>query len=170
MNVPDHVNASIDAMASLHDAERQMTAHQRTIEHLTWRLTRPLFVYGVVAFVLGWIALNAGLHQAGRTPFDESPYHLLHLVLTFGAFLMATFVLATQERQVELAHKRSQLDLQINLLSEQKIAKLIGLIEELRRDLPGVHKRVDEGANAMAAPSDPQVVADALADARSKVA
>lgn len=163
LTVPDHVNERIDAMAGWHEAERLVTAHQGAMERVTATLTRPRFLYVTVAFAFGWIAANLVLPWAGLAAFDAAPFHGLHLVLTFGALLMATFVLATQERQVRLAEKRSHLDLQINLLAEQKIAKVIALLEELRRDLPNVRDRADANASAMAAPVDPQLVADAIA-------
>jgi uncharacterized membrane protein len=48
------------------------------------------------------------------------------------------------------------------LLAEQKLAKLIALIEELRRDMPNVNNRVDSLAEAMTHAVDPNAVADAL--------
>ena len=50
--------------------------------------------------------------------------------------LTATVVLISQRRQTKLSEQRVHLDLQINLLTEQKVTKLIHLIEELRRDFP----------------------------------
>jgi uncharacterized membrane protein len=52
--------------------------------------------------------------------------------------------------------------LQLHLLSEQKIAKLITLVEELRSDLPNVGDRHDPGAEAMKQAVDPHAVLDAL--------
>jgi uncharacterized membrane protein len=52
--------------------------------------------------------------------------------------------------------------LQINLLTEQKTAKLIGLLEELRADLPNLHNRHDWEAEMMKQATDPQVVLNIL--------
>ncbi len=60
------------------------------------------------------------------------------------------------------AERRSELDLQINLLSEQKLAKVIALLEELRRDIPPIHNREDPVAHAMTKPLDPRAVIWAL--------
>jgi uncharacterized membrane protein len=54
------------------------------------------------------------------------------------------------------------LDLQINLLAEQKTAKLIALVEELRRDLPNVKDRHDPQAAVMEQTTDPHVILGAL--------
>jgi uncharacterized membrane protein len=47
-------------------------------------------------------------------------------------------------------------------LSEQKIAKVIQLLEESRRDNPLVGNRLDSEAEPMAQPADPQSVLDAI--------
>jgi hypothetical protein len=66
--------------------------------------------------------------------------------------------------QRRAADRHAQLDLHINLLSEQKVTKLISLLEELRRDMPDVENRVDSLAEAMTCAVDPQAVASALED------
>jgi uncharacterized membrane protein len=71
-------------------------------------------------------------------------------------------VLITQSRQSRDQEQRAELELQINLLAEQKIAKLIALVEELRRDLPTVANRVDHVAEVMQEPVDPHAVLSAL--------
>jgi uncharacterized membrane protein len=75
---------------------------------------------------------------------------------------MSTGVLIKQNRQEMLAEQRAQLSLQLNLLSEQKIAKLIALVEELRCDLPMVKDRYDPEAEVMKQPTDPQMVMTTL--------
>lgn len=52
--------------------------------------------------------------------------------------------------------------LQLNLLSEQKIAKIIALLEELRTDLPEVVDRHDPEAAVMQDAADPIAVLEAL--------
>ena len=79
-----------------------------------------------------------------------------------AALLIATGVLVQQTRQDKLAEQRSHLTLQINLLTEQKIAKLIELMEELRGDLPTVRDRHDLEAQIMQQATDPQVVLNIL--------
>jgi uncharacterized membrane protein len=75
---------------------------------------------------------------------------------------MTTLVLITANRQTRNAEERSHLDLQVNLLAEHKVAKLIGLVEELRRDLPMVRNRVDREADVMQEAVDPHAMLDAL--------
>jgi len=71
-------------------------------------------------------------------------------------------VLITQNREAKLEKQRSELELQVNLLTEQKTTKLIRLIEELRRDLPMVRDRHDPEAAALQKTTDPEEVLAAL--------
>ena len=48
------------------------------------------------------------------------------------------------------------------MLSEQKTAKVIELLEESRRDNPLIQNRVDQEAEAMAKPADPKTVLEAI--------
>ena len=122
VNVPDHVNAGIEAITGLHGrAERRVTVHQRGIERLTGTLTRPAFLYATVAIVTGWMGGNLALPLLGLHAFDPPPFHYLHIGLTLGALWMATVVLITQDRQIRMTEKRSHLDLQINLLSGETV-------------------------------------------------
>jgi uncharacterized membrane protein len=52
--------------------------------------------------------------------------------------------------------------LELAILSEQKTAKVIQLLEESRRDNPLILNRVDQEAEAMAQPADPQSVLDTI--------
>lgn len=67
-------------------------------------------------------------------------------------------MLVRQTRQENFAEQRAQLMLQLNLLSEQKIAKMIALLEELRADLPDVVDRCDPEAQVMQEAADPIAV------------
>ena len=63
-----------------------------------------------------------------------------------------------------LTQRRELLNLELTILSEQKIAKVVALLEELRHDSPHLHNRIDELAEVMARPADPQSVIDAITE------
>ena len=83
-----------------------------------------------------------------------------------GALVTTTVVLITQNRLAKLEERRAHLELQINLLTEQKVTKLITLVEELRQDLPMVKSRDDPEAVALQQPTDPKRVLAALDERR----
>ncbi len=141
---------------------RPLTPHQRWIERFTEALGKPLAVYFALLAMGLWIALNLSVPFFGLTPVDPPPFHWLHVAVSLCALLMTLIILTTENRQGRVAEQRSQVDLEVNLISEHKIAKVIALLEELRLDLPSVRNRLDEEANAMGEPADPHAVAQII--------
>jgi uncharacterized membrane protein len=161
--VPPHVAETVETIAELHKrSEREVPRHQRSIESLTAILGRPSTVFVIAGGVASWVVLNILLPRFGMSAVDPPPFSWLQAGSSVGALLMAAMVLATQNRQRKPAEQLERLDLQVNLLSEQKLAKLISLIEELRRDMPNVFNRVDPLADAMTQAVNPHAVADAI--------
>lgn len=160
---PDPVSQTVEAIARIHaQAEQQMDPHQRAVEMATSLLARPIFLRLVLLLVALWVLFNTFARRLGWVQFDPPPFYWLQGVVGLGALLMTIVVVTKQNRQGQLAERRAQLDLQINLLTEQKVAKLIDLVEELRRDLPSVRNRQDAQAEAMIAAADPHAVMMAL--------
>ncbi len=161
--LPEHVSQHIDTIAAIQArAESGVSIHQRIVEVVTANLGRPLFLNLVLAFVSGWVLVNGFPGRFGILPFDPPPFYWLQGTVGLGALLLTIVILITQNRQARLAERRAQLDLQVSLLTEQKIAKLIALVEELRHDMPSVRNRLDPEAEAMAEATDPHAVLDAL--------
>ena len=157
--VQDPIGANIDAVVAMHAvAEQRVDTHQRTVETLTAWLGRPQFFYGIVVGVCLWIGVNAAAPWLHLSRWDDPPFSWLQGVIGLGALLMTSVILITQNRQGKLAERREQLELQMSLLTEQRTAKIIGLLEELRRDLPSVHNRVDLEAEALTKTVDPHEV------------
>ena len=75
---------------------------------------------------------------------------------------MTVLILTTQRREDELTSHREQLTLELAILREQKSAKIISLLEELRRDDPHLHNRHDAEAEALSTPADPNAVLEAI--------
>jgi uncharacterized membrane protein len=158
---------NVETIASLQArSEQQVGSHQRGIERITAVIGRPITVYLLALTVVGWTTFNA-LMAAGGRAFDPPPFFWMQGAIGVLALMMTTFVLTTQNRLAHLAEQRSHLDLQVNLLSEQKAAKIIELLEELRRDLPNVRNRVDQVADAMQEAVDPGAVMSALEEIES---
>jgi uncharacterized membrane protein len=167
--LPDHINQNIETVKTLHArADETLSGSQRSIEIVSILLGRPAFFYSSLLFIAVWVLSNLFSPLFGVAPFDPAPYHWLQGIVGLGAWLTATVVLITQTRQGKLAEQRAQLDLQVSLLAEQKAAKLIALLEELRRDLPNVKDRHDPQAVAMEQATDPHAVLGALEETLQK--
>lgn len=155
-------------IAAVHDfytrEEQKRSASQRHAEHIGGWVGRPAFLVATLVFVSAWVAANAVLDAQGLAPFDEAPYFWLQGLTGLAALLTTTVVLIKQDRVAKLVEQRAHLDLKVMLLIEQKTAKLIDLVEELRRDLPNVKDRSDTGAKVMLQAMSPQGVLAALGE------
>lgn len=163
----DNRNENVETLSSLRArADRGVSRHQRRIERLTGHLGHPRSPCLIVALAAGWIGFNLVAPHLGVVPFDPPPFNWLQGLVGLGALLMTSIILITQNRRTTHAEQSARLDLQVNLLAEHKAAKLIALLEELRRDLPIVRDRVDRVAEAMKEPIDAHAVLSALEGAK----
>jgi len=85
-----------------------------------------------------------------------------------ASLYFVVLILTTQRRDDGLSRRRELLTLELAILSEQKTAKIVALLEELRRDSPQIRDRVDEQAAVMARPADPRSVMEAIQETRSE--
>ena len=158
------VSQEVESVASIRArAEQRLDRHQRMMEVLTTALGRPRTVYITLSIVVGWVAFNLVTPKLFGWPrIDPPPFFWLQGMVALSALLTTTMVLITANRQTRNAEERSHLDLQVNLLAERKVAKLIALVEELRRDLPMVRDRIDREADSMQRAVDPEAMLAAL--------
>lgn len=85
----------------------------------------PFVVVHLVWFVI-WVAINMGW-LFGKLKFDPYPFALLCMLVSLEGVLLSTFVLIKQNRMSQRADQRAHLDLQINLLSEREVTKMLQL-------------------------------------------
>ncbi|MBW4534836.1 MAG: DUF1003 domain-containing protein [Pleurocapsa minor HA4230-MV1] len=140
--------------------ELKIPWRDRIVEKIAAFFGKSEFLYLQLFFFTSWAICT---HVApGLLPFGLPLFDAEAMGIDIVALLIATGVLVQQSRQDKLAEQRSHLNLQINLLTEQKIAKLIELMEELRQDLPSIRDRYDLEAQIMQKATDPQIVLDIL--------
>jgi len=159
-DLPGHVGETVQAIARLHAADaRSATTAERVLEATVAFFGRPLFAGLLTVFVVVWIGVDIWL---GRSAFDRPPFPLLGVLLGLVALYMTVLILIVQRRAKALGDHREQLMLQLALLSDQKTAKLIALMEELRRDDPLIRNRTDRQAEELTRTVDPETVLDAI--------
>lgn len=162
-----HEADSVDAIAELHrEHHANSSGAQRLIDRITATLGRPLAAIIFLVAVVIWIGFAA---LAAGGDVGKPVYGWLEFVATLGALLIAILILVTQRRADELAERRAQLTLHLAVLADKRSAKLIALLEELRRDDPNVANRLDRESEAMAEPTDPRTVSAAIEQPIDKV-
>jgi uncharacterized membrane protein len=155
----DQVAQNIGAVKEFYArAEQNISPPQRILERISAFTGRPIFLGFILTFVSLWIFVNVAMHRFGIAGFDPAPFVWLQGMVSLGSLLTATVVLTRQNRLAKLGEQRAHLDLKITLLIEQKTAKLIHLLEELRRDLPDVKDRHDPEATALQKAMNPDRV------------
>jgi uncharacterized membrane protein len=163
----DPVEENIRAVLEFYSTESQkVSSPQRLLERASHWIGQPVFLALILIFVALWIGSNILLREFGGAPFDPPPFSLLQGIASLSALLITTVVLARQTRLGLLSERRAHLDLKVTLLTEQKTAKLIDLLEELRRDLPNVRDRHDPHAAALKTAMNPEGVRAALDQAQ----
>jgi uncharacterized membrane protein len=145
---------------------RELPRSQLGIEWLTDRIGRPWFAYAIVVLIAAWIAWDTG----ARARVDAPPFPVLQLVLAVLSLLMTIFILTTENRQGAIAEKRAQLTLQLSLANEERAAKIIQLLEQLRKDDPLLPDRRDDEAREMAQAIDLHTAIDKMEDADARIA
>lgn len=161
--LPSSVSENIGTIADFYARhEEHVTATQRIVEKVALFLGGPVYVAGSIVFILCWIAVNITATDLHFKTFDPAPFSMLQGIVSFNAFVISTTVLIRQNRMSRLADHHAHLDLQVNLLTEEKTSKIIELLAQLRRDLPNVHSHVDDEAQELAKPADPKAVLEAI--------
>lgn len=110
-----------------------------------------LFFVLNVAFFASWITLNSGLISTFE-PIDPFPFVMLTTIVSLEAIILSIFVLMSQNRQSIVTTLRDEIQLQVDLVAEKEITKMLHLIAEIARK----HKIkiTDEGLNEMIKETD----------------
>lgn len=112
-------------------------AHASLSERLSDRITSfagSMTFVGLHALAYGaWIAANLGWIP-GVKPFDSS-FVILAMEASVEAIFLSTFVLISQNRMMSAAAKQSDLDLQINLLAEHELTRLVVLVDAMAQKM-----------------------------------
>jgi uncharacterized membrane protein len=170
-DLPGHIEQTVQAIARLHDAhEQRATPIQRLVDRLTALVARPAFIAATLLTVAAWMAANVLLRRVTGWSFDKPAFPWLQGAGQLTAILITTLVLISQRRKDELSELREQLTLELAIMTEHKSAKLIALMEEMRRDDPSLVNRVDSQADEMSTAADPETVLEAVKGAREGVA
>lgn len=132
------IDDNIATIAAMREkAEEAKSWQDRMADKITWFSGSMLFFYLHAIWFAAWIGLN--LHLFGLPAFDPYPFGLLTMIVSLEAIFLSTFVLISQNRQAAVADQRADLDLQINLLAEYEITRLLVLVDGVAKKL-GVEK------------------------------
>jgi uncharacterized membrane protein len=139
--------------------ERRATAEERIAEAITRFTGSMRFVYLHLAFFGFWIVAN--LSWVPHVPAWDPSFVVLAMIASVEAIFLSTFVLISQNRMSAAADKRADLDLQVSLLAEHEITKLVTLVTGIA-DRLGVKTEADAELDEITQDVAPEAVLDAI--------
>lgn len=126
---PSVVARNIEALLQRQSREAESrTLQQRIADAITGAAGSLPFVYVHLAIVIMWVLVNVG--WTPLKPFDPT-FVLLATAASVEAIFLSTFVLVTQNRMQREADRRADLDLQISLLTEHELTRVIQLVNAI---------------------------------------
>ncbi len=145
---------------------RRRTAAERIIDAVTAFLGSKWALLAHAVFFAAWFVINTGLLPFVR-PFDPPPFVMMAMVASVEAIFLSTFVLITQNRSQVLYERREDLDLQIDLLAEHEITRLIQLVDAIADHL-GVEKPAGAELGELERDVEPEQVLEQIESADAK--
>ena len=141
-NPPATVLQNIDEIVRMEErASTERSNSERVSDSIaafagTWR-----FILCHLAVIVLWVAWNSSLIP-GLKMVDPYPFSLLNALVSLEGVLLATFVLIKQNRMSARADERSHLSLQVSMLAEQEITKVIQMLDRMSQRMEiGEHVR-----------------------------
>src|ERR1035437_1994868 len=126
---------NIDAIAKLeHDALDRRTLTERASDVVTKLVGNVGFLMAQLVLILGWDLVNLHLIP-GLKAFDPFPFGVLALVVSSESVFLTIFVLISQSRMARQSERRSHLDLQVGMLSEQELTTMLQMLQKLCQHL-----------------------------------
>lgn len=160
--VDDVTRQNVHAMRQLEEAAKaKRTTADRVASVIARFCGSMTFVVLHVLLFAGWIGFNL---LPGVQHFDPYPFTFLTLVVSLEAIFLSTFILISQNYDMRISERRNQLDLQINLLSEQENTLMLQMLERIARKL-GVHERDDPQVRALEEATRPEALVEQIEEA-----
>ena len=139
---------------------RRRGAEERSADAVT-RFAGSMTFVAVHAVVFGaWVAINVGWIP-GVPRFDES-FVILGTSASVEAIFLSTFVLISQNRMAAAAAERADLDLQVGLLAEHEVTKLVTISTAIARHF-GIETAADVEIAELEQDIAPEAVLDEIA-------
>ena len=106
-------------------------------------------ILNILIFTI-WVLINTGL-ISGVPIFDPYPFVLLITAVSLEAIFLTTVVLMSQNRQSQRGTLRDELQLQVELITEKEMSKVLKLLKRLleKNDIKVTDKELDEMLEAV---------------------
>lgn len=122
---------NIEAIAKLeHDALERRTTTELVSDIVTELVGNMRFLMIQSLLIAGWCLVNLHIIP-GLKPVDPFPFGVLAPAVSSESVFLTAFVLISQSRMARQSERRSHLDLQVSMLSEQELTTILQLLQKL---------------------------------------
>jgi uncharacterized membrane protein len=168
--LPASTRENLEVLADFKNREEaQLSGAQALIEKISSFFGNPAYFAFVLGFIAFWILLNLWGLRSGWRHVDEPPFAALQGLVSSNALLLTIAVLIRQNRMARIAEHRSHVDLQVNLLTEQKVTKILQLVDQLQRELTELRNRPDAEVAELSKPADAHALIHAIKEKQSDI-
>ena len=122
------------------------------------------FVWVYLIWFAAWIVINI---LPGLPQFDPYPFTFLTFIVSLEAIFLSTFILISQNHETRLSERRNQLDLQVNLLTEQENTKMLKVLERIA-DKVGANTQDDPSLQVLEQSTRPEKLVEQIEEATEK--
>ena len=131
----DALERNIETILELRrDADRRRSLQDRIADAITNFSGSMAFLYVHVVWFGIWIAINEKWIP-GAAQFDPFPFGLLTMIVSLEAIFLSTLVMISQNRSAAQSDERADLDLQIDMLGEYEITKILQMVTMIAKKL-----------------------------------
>jgi len=108
-------------------ADAKRTLSDKVADWMTMRFGSMTFLLFNTVLFVSWLLINTN-HVAWIPVFDPFPFSLLTTIVSLEAIMLAIFVLVSQNRNMKVDDLREEVHLQINLIAEKEITKVMKMV------------------------------------------
>lgn len=128
------VDRNIRTLVQVRSREVKSQSIENRTANIITRFSGSLaFVYVHAVWFGAWVVIN--LRWTPLRPFDPFPFSFLTMIVSLEAIFLSTFVLISQNRMQRAADRRADLDLQVNLLTEHEVTRILQILDAVAERL-----------------------------------
>jgi uncharacterized membrane protein len=136
--------------------DRKRTPLERFADRATELLGSNVFLFLNILWFAVWIIVNVRLIPHLQ-PFDPYPFGFLTMAVSLEAIILAILVLISQNRSARIADMREEIQLQVNIIAEEEITKIIELLAKLL-EKNNIDVSKDSKLQSMLKPTNPEKI------------
>lgn len=137
---------------------------QHLVDWCTGVFANPTFSLFLTGLILLWMLLNLCIYWFRLSSIDPAPFVWLTGAITTLSLYCVVLVLSTQRRGEKLMSRLERLSVEMAVIGDEKISKVIELLENARRLREGSESERDVEADRLSKPIDHAAISRAIKD------